>query len=1202
MSSIDDVIARSRQQGTFAERRRFTVARQSAIRKMRKFALADPVYYILELIQGAVANGATYIDVSCGERFSTLSYVGGGFEEEELAQIFEFLFASKDDLDFADLRQLALGLNALMLSEPEVITIESGQGTLESTTRVVIDPQSDTIDVGTPTEALKGTYISAQGLNRNKLNAESQSNGLWDSKVREGAVIESRCLTASVPMLYNNNAIFGYRSMRSPNIFGYADTLTFDEGDLYGTIGISRTENQRIIKLLTFGVWIETVRPEWDSAVGGVVAFDRLRKTADHAGVVKDDVYRELWARLEPYKQQLTSGKRGRAELDVRRLTGEGLTAVELRELAQEFECIVVFDTDALGADRARALAESFGAALDALVLETAAGQKNTVELIVGDSVQVLQPALEQDELDFFKRSKAGPVPEPWLTSPVRLDPIPIRDVETLLEEAGLLKGIDNNPFDRWPRSKSVQLTVYTPAQDTAPGRLAVEVRNAGRRVQQGSIVSAFPGHLLMIEFPDVTSKPFFEPIVDGLTLSELIIVVLEAHALEALEQAALSVLQSLSLRETSPESAASGIILSAASRSFMKVVRRRGSSLEIRFQRTNDTVPADLLNHPVFRTVDGSPLSLRDLESMLNEQSGLLYGIVPDVRPDLEGLTTSRILKLGEHLERALIGIVGEASYIRIDRRDVLASVDGVNVRDMALGLRDFPDYPLLIEGEVESFDRTDLNALGELVLQLVALYEDEEADEEFRRQALRHLIWFMGQSWAEREPESVVSYGAAQLPLLRDAYGGALSFETVYEAWSRSDRLMMVDGWAVDVASLSARNVANLRRFFEMPALAMNPFVLKVLERLGWIQPSYELDLTEEESSVYSDRFLVKEVRDDARLRGVVGFPWNPVEHPVVSLVTVKDRRVIPLRSVAAEFGVVGSLTTDQEVDQEDVEAIETWVGRAALRLLESLAEQLGQRSGDEAVRATVRLLEFAARHVEFVRSSSGEVVFTINHGLATKILALPIFQSSNGAPVSGRRVVQAFVDSLNTNHSKGWEGLLSQEAPDHLIAWCKRMFTADAVIAEPSHSADQPQVEHPEWISTQDYEDLERWIEEALVALRPDNVESPAVRFVKRDEWGYAHVEQRKVFVGPGRLFGYELGDQTHKPLLVVSPEHPLIVDLIEDQDRKALGWLLVGTYAFINELLEEVTNEHEVEFQGRVIEYLSSQGVFSEPDRV
>ena len=34
MSSIDQVIARSRQQGEFTERKRFTVARANAIRKM----------------------------------------------------------------------------------------------------------------------------------------------------------------------------------------------------------------------------------------------------------------------------------------------------------------------------------------------------------------------------------------------------------------------------------------------------------------------------------------------------------------------------------------------------------------------------------------------------------------------------------------------------------------------------------------------------------------------------------------------------------------------------------------------------------------------------------------------------------------------------------------------------------------------------------------------------------------------------------------------------------------------------------------------------------------------------------------------------------------------------------------------------------------------------------------------------------------
>ncbi len=56
MSDIAAVVARSRIPGEFSERRTFTLARKRAIQKMREFALADPYYFVLELIQAAVAK------------------------------------------------------------------------------------------------------------------------------------------------------------------------------------------------------------------------------------------------------------------------------------------------------------------------------------------------------------------------------------------------------------------------------------------------------------------------------------------------------------------------------------------------------------------------------------------------------------------------------------------------------------------------------------------------------------------------------------------------------------------------------------------------------------------------------------------------------------------------------------------------------------------------------------------------------------------------------------------------------------------------------------------------------------------------------------------------------------------------------------------------------------------------------------------
>lgn len=206
MSAIDQVIARARMAGDigFTERRQFKLARSRAIEKLRRFALADPYFYILELIQSAIASGATWVDIGCGERNSDdvrVSWTGGAhLREAELGALFDFLFAAKDRVDIAQTRSLALGVNALMLFAPTMIVIESGDGSEGGTTRMVIRQGIDQVDVGKAEGVLHGTYVRAIGLDRAKVARETHRNGTREGGL-EYATIELRCLAAPVPIV-----------------------------------------------------------------------------------------------------------------------------------------------------------------------------------------------------------------------------------------------------------------------------------------------------------------------------------------------------------------------------------------------------------------------------------------------------------------------------------------------------------------------------------------------------------------------------------------------------------------------------------------------------------------------------------------------------------------------------------------------------------------------------------------------------------------------------------------------------------------------------------------------------------------------------------------------------------------------------------------------------------------------------------------
>jgi hypothetical protein len=94
----------------------------------------------------------------------TLAYIGGGIPEAALGRLFDFLFASKDRADLGYLRELAIGVNALMVYQPRKIIIESGDGTRQGTTRMELFAGEDRLDVGRPDHTLAGTFIRAEGL------------------------------------------------------------------------------------------------------------------------------------------------------------------------------------------------------------------------------------------------------------------------------------------------------------------------------------------------------------------------------------------------------------------------------------------------------------------------------------------------------------------------------------------------------------------------------------------------------------------------------------------------------------------------------------------------------------------------------------------------------------------------------------------------------------------------------------------------------------------------------------------------------------------------------------------------------------------------------------------------------------------------------------------------------------------------------
>lgn len=1225
MANIDDVINRARQPGGFSEQQQFTVARERAIRKMREFALADPHYYILELIQAAVANGATHVHIDCSSSALQFTYIGGGYSREELAQLFDFLFASKESLEHADIRQVALGVNALMMMEPSRIIIESGNGTLESTDRIVIRGDNDTVEVGTPDEALRGTFIRAEGLDRSAIAGRSNLDAR-DYGPPECTAIEQRCLAAPVPIIVNNEPVFGYSSQRTPVIFGYEDVVTFDEGDLYGTIGRPRHRHKHSFKLLTWGCWIESTEAALmeETKIGGVIAYDRLNKTADHSGIVRDEQFEKLWARIRPYARQVAEGRSGEGDFHVGFLGGEQIPTRNLRDLFREHPRAVVVTDSSLSSADDRKQASRIGEALDAPVLQTADDALESVDVLAGNDAEILEPNLDtRDDLAFYYEEPTEAPERPWLTGKLDLEPLDVSTLgETLVAEESVSAEARDRLVDYLGTRRPIQGTVYTPVETEAARELHVRLITLDRVVWEGPVQSPFPGHVLDVDLPPVAPSHLQETVDGGdVTWTKLLAEVVAGRAVDTLQKATRRSLESLAMSDQRDSDTGRRIALAALGRSTLKRLRHKHSDddrPDVHFSLLRSHPGPDLLDIEVFETLDGTPISLRDLEDLMEQTAGVVYGVVPEVEPDLEGLDQSRILQLDLERERQLLSIVGEAAYVRIDQRDILAEVpagslsgsdnggdvsndDGrvFRVRDVAYGLHSYPKFPLLVEGaDPSEFEETRREKLVEsLVGQLLDTSHDTDLDASIRREAIRHLQWFVCRR--SLTDEEAPLYGVDRLPLFLDGAGNPVTFRQVRRGLDSEHGLEMVDGRSSDVTELGALTDPDAGTDEERTVrdLTMNTWVLRLLAPHGSVRGAYDFDFSDAEAAdveaTPKSAFLEQTTLDTDDLEGRIGVPSEPQDEPAVAIVTDDRAHAFRMRQPALSYGVTGFIRVKRGDVRERWKSIRQRVGQSANDILNTLVEEVPdlEPGTPEFERSVQVLFGFAAQKLQMHRQPDGTVKPHIQHPLAQKILELPLFPTRTGNPVSALRLVREFCVTESAG-GPTHRVQLADDLPAPLPDWLDRHLTP-ANVVEPADSTPDP----PDEETRQD--DLSTRLETWLARLRPDDLpEHLASQYdgVDRNTMQTAVRVPNDGSESTTR-FDFEFGE--HQPcqyvhdtprVLWLNPDHPLVDRAPDGDDSRAFAWLLVACYAHINDLLEPVTNEHELEFQRRVADSL------------
>lgn len=106
----------------------FSLAPEKALEKFKGFRFPKDDFYILKVIQSAVAAGAQTIEASCTPMGVALGHDGRPLETDSVPGLLSFLFDSSGSRKVRDLHHLAAGVVGSLAVAPRALSIESWDG------------------------------------------------------------------------------------------------------------------------------------------------------------------------------------------------------------------------------------------------------------------------------------------------------------------------------------------------------------------------------------------------------------------------------------------------------------------------------------------------------------------------------------------------------------------------------------------------------------------------------------------------------------------------------------------------------------------------------------------------------------------------------------------------------------------------------------------------------------------------------------------------------------------------------------------------------------------------------------------------------------------------------------------------------------------------------------------------------------------
>lgn len=197
---MDSLLEELQSDGDFESIGRFTLDPAKAREKLQKFQLVEPHTYPVHLIAAAVASGATRVDLHLDADDLKLDFDGRPFLAEEMENLFASLFSSERHAWLIRLKELAIGINAALVSKPRWIDVESQSGQQGIHLRVY--PDRDRLERVRPGPNA-GTRIHV----RQRMGLKTVMRFLSKRTSPEEMAIRERCRLCPIPVRLNGEQV-----------------------------------------------------------------------------------------------------------------------------------------------------------------------------------------------------------------------------------------------------------------------------------------------------------------------------------------------------------------------------------------------------------------------------------------------------------------------------------------------------------------------------------------------------------------------------------------------------------------------------------------------------------------------------------------------------------------------------------------------------------------------------------------------------------------------------------------------------------------------------------------------------------------------------------------------------------------------------------------------------------------------------------